>query len=158
MRNRRGVTNRGNANARVIDRSNRRLAASAGAFDPHFALLHAGFGGLLGRFVGRLLGREWRTFAGTAKPARARRRLRNQVTLKIGNRDHRVIERRRDVRDPNRDILLLFLAKDFLFSSRCFCHMKMKLLLARRFLLRNRRAPWSFASAGVGVRALAAYG
>jgi len=40
----------------------------------------------------------------------------------IGNRDHRVIERRRNVSDPE-GILLLFLAKDFFLASRCcFSH------------------------------------
>jgi hypothetical protein len=157
MRDRRCITNRGHPNASVIDRPDRRLATAARAFDAHFALLHAGLRGFLGRFVSGLLGGEWRTLTRTAKPARARRRLRYQVTLKISDRDHRVIERRRDVSDPDRDVLLLFLAKDLLFSSRgCFSHMK--LLLARRLLLRNSRAPRAFACARIGMRALAAYG
>src|SRR5258707_54348 len=76
-----------------------------------------------------------------------------QVTLKIGDRDHRVIERRRDIGDPNRDVLLLFLPKDLLLTSGgCFCHMK--LLLAGCLLLRNRSPPRSFACARVGMCAL----
>src|SRR5688572_11857424 len=83
--------------------------------------MHARFVRLLRRFVSCLLSGEGSALARTAKTACARRRLRDQVSFEIGDRDHRVVERRCDMDDTVRNVLLFFLAKDFLLSA-CFCH------------------------------------
>src|SRR6185369_3247478 len=63
------------------------------------------------------------TFARTAKAARAGRRLRNQISFQVGDRDQRVVERRGDIHDTVGNMLLVFLAKDLLLSCcGCFCH------------------------------------
>ena len=148
MRNRRRVANRGHADARIVDGANRRLAATAGSFDPNFTLLHAGFSRAPGSFKSCLLRGEWRPFARAAKTARAGRRLRNQIPFQVGDRDHRIVERRRDVNDSGRNILLLFLAKDlFLAACCCFCHYFLPgafflATVARRGPLRVRALVW----------------
>ena len=77
--------------------------------------------GLLRRLVSRLLRRERRAFTRATEATRTSRRLRDQVSFEIRYRDHRVIERCRDVNDPVRHILLLFFSEDFLLSA-SFCH------------------------------------
>src|SRR5207249_5506313 len=68
------------SNAGVINRTDRRLAAAARTLHANFALLHAGFHGLLSGFVGGLLRSERSALARTPKSARARRRLRHQIS------------------------------------------------------------------------------
>ena len=124
MRNRRRVANRGHANSCVVDGTNCRFATTARSLYAHFALLHAGLHGFARSLIGRLLRRERSAFARSAETTRARGRLRDQVSFEIRNRDHRIVERRRNVRDTSRDILLLFFAEDLLLATRCccFCH------------------------------------
>src|SRR5258705_10872702 len=151
---------------------NRRLTTPTRSFNPNFALLHAGLVRLFSGLVGGLLRGERSALARASKAARASRRLRDEITLKVGNRNHRVIERGGDVRDAHRHILLLFLAKNFFLSS-CFSHFEIqildldflssaralhtlsKLFLTGRLLLRNRHAPGTLTSARVRLRALA---
>ena len=121
MRNRRRVPNCQYSNARVCNCANRRLAAASGPFHPDFALLHSGFVRLFGSFVSCLLRREGSALARASKPTSASGRLRDEIALKVGNRNHRVIERGRNVRNAHRHVLLLFLTKNFFLSS-CFCH------------------------------------
>src|SRR6185503_2733822 len=105
----------------VSDRSDRRLTATTWPLHSNFALLHASLMGLLGSLVGGLLRCEWSALARTSKATRASRRLGDEITFQVGNRDHRIVERGGDVRNAHRHILLLFLAKNFFLSS-CFCH------------------------------------
>src|SRR2546422_5782916 len=63
MRNWCRITDRADANPGIIDRANRRLAATARAFHAHLTLLHSGFHGLARRLVSRLLRGEGRAFA-----------------------------------------------------------------------------------------------
>src|SRR5215510_5006530 len=122
--------------------------------------MHAGFMGLLRGFIRRLLRREWSSLARTTKATRTGRRLRDQVSFKIRDRDHRVIERRGNVHDAVGNVLLLFLAKDLLFSA-CFSHnfsvKQSKLFLAGRLLLGDSGASWSFARARIRVGTLATH-
>ena len=83
--------------------------------------MHSSFVRFLRCFVSRLLRRERRPFTGAPEATRAGRRLRDQVPFEIRDRDHRVIERRRDMNDTVGNVLLLFLTKDLLFSA-CFSH------------------------------------
>jgi len=118
---RRRVANRHHTNARVRDRSDRRFTTATWTFHTHLTLMHARFVRLLRSFVRSLLRCEWRPFPRPTKTTSACRRLRDQVPLEIRDRDHRVIERRRNVHDAVGNVLLLFLAKDLLFSA-CFSH------------------------------------
>src|SRR5437868_12542522 len=72
VRNRRRVTNDCDANARVVDGANRRLASTAGAFDAHLALLHSGLHSLFRGLPSGLLRGERSALARAAKAARAR--------------------------------------------------------------------------------------
>ena len=121
MRDRRRVANGHHPDARIRDRADRRLTSTTRTLHTHFALVHAGFVRLLGRFISRLLRRERRPLARATKTARTRRRLRDQVPLEIRDRDHRVIERRGNMHDAVGNVLLLFLPKDLLLSA-CFSH------------------------------------
>ena len=121
MRNGRRIANRHHSNACIRNRPDGRFTTTTRTLHAHFALVHTSFVGLLRRFVSRLLRGEGSSLARAAKAARARRRLRDQVPLEIRNRDHRVIERRRNMHDAIRHVLLFFLPKD-LFLSACFSH------------------------------------
>jgi len=121
MRNRRRIADRHHSDACVCDRPDRRLTTATRSLHAHFALVHAGFVCLLRCFVSRLLRRERRPLARATKTTRAGRGLRDQIPFEIRDRDHRVIERCRDMHDAVGNVLLLFLTKDF-FLSACFSH------------------------------------
>ena len=82
-------------------------------------------------------------------------RPRDDVARDVGDRDDRVVERRRDVRDAGLDVLpdlLLLLALDrasSMFSFRAHFFVTAPMLL-------HRHAARTLAGAGVGVRALTA--
>src|SRR6185503_17150885 len=111
-------------------------------------------------------GRERRRLARALEAVAARRRPGNRVALRVGDRDHRVVERRIHVRDARRDVLAFAPADalwcGFLAHARSCCGPARNsptvsltvperelLLLARDGLRRP------LARAGVGVRALA---
>src|SRR6266516_8049586 len=66
---------------------------------------HAMFHRLLGGVLGRNLSRERRRFARALEPFRSRRGPGDRIALSIGDRDHRVVERRIHVRDARGDVL-----------------------------------------------------
>src|ERR1700716_264719 len=105
MRNRRDVSDAGDLQTAVIERTHCRLAAGARPTDTHLAVLHAmllrGIACLLG---GNLCG-EWRALARPAKAAATRCRPRQRVALAIGDRDDRVVEGCMDVRDRIEHVL-----------------------------------------------------
>ncbi len=121
MRNRRGIAYGCYSHAGICNRTNSGFTSSTGPFYSNLALLHSRFVGLLRRLISRLLSSERRALPRPAKASSSSRRLRNQITSEVGNRDHRVIKRCRDMRDSYRYVFLLFLPKDFLLSA-CFCH------------------------------------
>ena len=75
------------------------------AGDLDFEGPHAMLGGLLCSILGSDLRRVRRRFARTLESHGARRRPRNRIALRIGDGDHRVVERRIDVGDARRDVL-----------------------------------------------------
>lgn len=166
------IANRADTQSGIRYSTNRRLSAAARPLHPYLTLLHTCFVCLLGRLISCLLSSERSALARSAKTTRTGGRLSNQVSSEIRDRDHRVIERCRHVHNSHGDVLLFFLPKDLLFST-CFCHKLFRiscwlsaatrlaqrkannrLLLARRFLLRDGCASWSFARPGVRMRAL----
>src|SRR5690606_37001414 len=88
-------------------------------------------------FACRLLCGERRAFARTAETACTRRRLRDQIAVRIRYRDQRVVERSRNVNDAVRNITLLFLLKSFFLS--CFCHNQYSAFRCRPSVKSRRR-------------------
>lgn len=123
MRDRRSVADRRNANSGLADRTNSRLAAAARTFYANLDLSHAGFDSLPRSLGSGLLGRKRRALARTAKASCPRRGLCNEIPQRVGNRYQRVVERCRDMDDPERNVLSLFLFIS-LFLWCCFCHKK----------------------------------
>ena len=123
VRDRRRVADRSHANARLCDRTDRRLAASARSFHTNFHFTHPGFSCFPGRFAGGLLSRERSSLSRPAKSASSRRRLGHKISLRVSDRDQRVVEGSRNVNDTKRNVLPLFLLKS-LFLCSCFCHIQ----------------------------------
>ena len=121
MRNRRYVANHTHFQTRSCERSDRRLSSRSGTTHANVHGSHAMIARLVGGVHRRLLGRKRSPFSRTAKSASARRRLRHQISLRIRDRDQRIVKRRRDMHDPLRNILFLFLLESLLFCW-CFCH------------------------------------
>src|SRR6266404_3924878 len=99
MRNRRNVSDAGDLQTAVVERTHCGLAAWAGSTNTYLDVLHA----MLLRGSACLLGgnlcRERRALARPAKAAAARGRPRQRVALAIGDRDDRVVEGGMHVRD-----------------------------------------------------------
>jgi hypothetical protein len=134
MRDRRCVADRSHANSRLRDGTDGRLSSAARSFDPNFYFTHSRLGGLAGCLTGRLLSCERRSLSRTAKAASTRRRLSNEIALRVRDRDERVVEGSRNVNDPQRDVLSLFLLKSLLLCRCCFCHFLSFWFLVSSFL------------------------
>ena len=68
-----------------------------------------------------MLGGERRSLSRPTETACTGRTLRNEIALRIGDRDQCVVERRRNMSDPDGDVLPLFLLKS-LFLGCSFSH------------------------------------
>src|SRR5687768_12237609 len=112
VRDRRRVLDRVHANARLCDGADGRFAAPARPFYADLYLTHSGLGRLARGLPGGLLGRERGALSRAAKAPRTRRRLGDQIALRVRDRDERIVERSRDMNDPHRDVLPLLLLKD----------------------------------------------
>src|SRR5262249_43022696 len=107
VRDRRYIADRRHREARGLQRTQRRLAARAGTRDLDLEGAHAVLHRLLGGVLrGDLRGERGR-LARALEAVAARRRPCNRVALRVGDGDHRVVERRVDVRDARRDVLAL---------------------------------------------------
>src|SRR5271165_4159273 len=118
VRDRRHVANRGHVDARRLDRPQRRFAARTWTRDLDLERAHAVLGGLADRVLRGDLGGERRRLAGALESHRAGGRPRDRVALRVGDRDHRVVERRVHMGDARNDILA-FATTD---AGRFFCH------------------------------------
>src|SRR5688572_30736548 len=105
MRYRRHVPDRGDREAGRLQRPQCRFAARTGARDFDLERAHAVFHGLLRRVLGGNLRRVRRGLARTLEAHGARRRPGNRIALRVGNRNHRIVERSADMRDTRSDIL-----------------------------------------------------
>src|ERR1700722_10335969 len=105
MGNRRYVRDAGDLQSAVVQGTNRRLTAGAGAADAHFDVLHAVLLRRIARLLSRDLRGERRALAGAAEATTARGRPGKRVPLAVGDRDDRVIEGSVDVRDCVEHIL-----------------------------------------------------
>src|SRR5262249_39659768 len=107
VRDRRHVTDRGDGEARGLQRAERRFAARTGTGDLDFQRAHAVFL----RLLGNVLRRDLRGIRGRlARPLethRAGRRPSNGVALRVGDGDGRVVERRVHMRHAGGDVLAL---------------------------------------------------
>src|SRR6267142_644699 len=122
VRDRGHVADRGDGEARSLQRAKRRFAARTRAGDFNLQRAHAVFLRLLGDVFGRDLRGVGRRFARTLEAHRSGRRPGNGVALRVGDGDGRVVERRIHVRDAGGDILALTAADagGFLAHSRTF--------------------------------------
>ena len=142
VRNRRRVTDGRYANSRLRNGTDRGLTAASKPSYANLDLTNTGLSGLARTFARSLLSGERRTLSRTAKTACTRGALRDEVPVRIRDRDEGVIERSRNVNDPCRDILLFLLLKG-LFSW-CFCHFLLTIKssgrLSGELIAKNRRS------------------
>ena len=137
MRDRRRIADRRHANSCLSNRSDCRLTSPTRTFHADLDFSHPGFGRLASCFARRLLSSEGSSLTRSAEPARSGRRLCDKITLRIRDRDERVIERSRNVNDTHRDVLSLFLFESLFLCSCCwFCHLFVRCssIVARRTL------------------------
>src|SRR3954466_321094 len=111
VRNRRHVGDRADLEADCIECAHRGLASRARALDAHFDILYAAF--LRGATAALRcdLRRERSGLARALEAGVARGRPSERVALAIGDRHDRVVERRVDMRDTFRDVLLDLFAR-----------------------------------------------
>src|ERR1700674_2302277 len=122
VRHRCHVRNAGDLESQRVQGAYRRLTARARSLDPDLEVLDAAFLRRLARRFGSNLGRERRRLARALEAGTARRRPGKCIALAIGDGDDRVVERRVDMRNPFRDVLLDLLARPRDSLGRCLCH------------------------------------
>src|SRR5450432_3730763 len=105
VRDRRHVADRGDGEARGLQRTQCGFAARTGACNFHFQRAHAVFLRLLGDVFRRNLRGIGGRLARTLEAHRARRRPGNGVALRVGDGDGGVVERRIHVRDTGCNVL-----------------------------------------------------
>src|SRR5215470_10233049 len=105
VRNRRHVADRSNGEAGRLQGAQCRFTTGPRTRDLHFKRAHAVLLGLARHILACHLGRVRRRFARPLEAHGTGRRPCNRVALGIGNRDHRVVERRVHVGDARGNIL-----------------------------------------------------
>src|SRR5579862_780312 len=159
VRDRRYVADRGDRKADRLQRPEGRFAPRTRALDLDVEGAHAVLHGLLAGILGGDLRGVGGRFARALEALAARGRPGNRVALGIGDRDHRVVEARADMRGARGNVLAL--ASPQTRCCRAFCHLALPPLRSpkgeRLFLLARDRARRTLAGAGVGVGALAAH-
>src|SRR6202000_2978683 len=105
VRDRRHVTDRGDGEARSLQRAKRRFTARTGASNFNLQRAHAVFLRLLGDVFRGNLRRIGSRLTRTFEAHRAGRRPGNGVALRVGDGDGRVVERRIHMRDAGGDVL-----------------------------------------------------
>src|SRR5437868_2302462 len=118
VRDRGDVADRGDLEADRLQRPERALAARAGALDLDLERADAMFGGLLAGIFRRDLGRIRRRLAAALEAHHARARPGDRIALRVGDRDHRIVEARIHVGDARGDVLALAPSE----ALRCLCH------------------------------------
>src|SRR5690242_19832884 len=173
VRDRGDVADRRDGEAGGLERAQRRLAAGTRARHLDLERAHAVLHRLLRRVLGRHLRGERGRLARALEALRPRRRPGDGIALRVGNRDHGVVERGVDVRDARGDVFTFALAyaRGFLAHVRPFrgcgpiTEPKPSISFApraagagRSLLLSGDRLGRPLAGAGVGVSALTAHG
>uniref|UniRef100_E6Q8B0 Uncharacterized protein n=1 Tax=mine drainage metagenome TaxID=410659 RepID=E6Q8B0_9ZZZZ len=87
-----------------LQRTNRRFTPRSGALHQHFGALHPVFDRFTRRRFGGHLRCEWRRFFRALETEITGRGPRNDVSVTVGNRYDRVIERRMHVSDARMDV------------------------------------------------------
>src|SRR5689334_15424717 len=118
VRDRGDVADRGDLEADRLQRPERALAARARALDLDLERADAMLRGLLARILGGDLGGIGRRLAAALEAHHARARPGNRIALRVGDRDHRVVEARIHVGDARGDVLALAPPE----ALRCLCH------------------------------------
>src|SRR5688500_8982716 len=107
VRDRGDVADRGDLEADRLQRPKRALAARAGALDLDLEGADAILGGLLAGVRGGDLGGIGSRLAAALEAHHAGRRPGNRIALRVGDGDHRIVERGIHVGDARRDVLAL---------------------------------------------------
>src|SRR4029077_286689 len=105
VRDRGDVADRSNRKTGGLQRTQRRLPARPGARNLNFKRAHAVLLRLLGGIFSSNLRGIRRRLARALETHGPRRRPGNRVALSVGNGDHCIVERGRDMRDARRDVL-----------------------------------------------------
>src|SRR5688572_18102801 len=123
VRQRRDVLDAGDLQAGVLHLEDRLLAAGAGALDLDLDLDHAVLARLVGGLLSGASGGERRALARALEPDRPGRAPRDRLPVGVRDRDHRVVERRLDVRHATRHALaeLLLRPAGLARRFRCAC-------------------------------------
>src|SRR5437867_1339808 len=159
--NRRHVLDPGDLETRRGERTDRRLATGSRALHEDVHPLEAVLLRAPRRLLGGELRGERRGLAGALEPHVAGARPAQRVSLLVGDRDDRVVERRLDVRLPVQDVLLLPTLRLLRFGLGHpvrILSMLPGLLLLRDLLLAGDRLLGSLAGPRVRVGALSADG
>src|SRR5690606_22057578 len=154
VRHGRDIGNARDLDAQGIQSTHRRLTAGAGALDAHFEGLDAVFqrdaaGGLGGHLRG-----ERRRLARAFEARATRSRPRQGIALAVGDGDDGVVERRVNVRNAVRDVLLNLFAHARSAAGGSFRHNP----VPRLFLQGRSSTTRALTGPGVGASALAAHG
>src|SRR5690606_13870872 len=99
VRDRGVILDRRHLQAVVLEGRARRLTAGTGPLHTHLDLLHAEPSRLVGAALGGARGREGRRLAGALEADAAGGVPAEGLAVDVGDGDHRVVERRVDVRD-----------------------------------------------------------
>ncbi len=105
----RNIPDRCYRNAACLQSAHRSFTTATRTFDDHFDFFQTMFRRFPGGCLRSDLGRKRRRLFRTLESASAARRPRNSISLRVRDRNDRIIERGRDMDDPFRDVLgLLF--------------------------------------------------
>jgi hypothetical protein len=105
---RRHIPNRSDRKPYCLQGAQSRFTARARPLDLDLESAHAMFHGLTTGILGGHLGSIGCRFARTLEPLAAGRRPRDRITLRIGDRDHRIIKSRIHMRCALGDVLIAF--------------------------------------------------
>lgn len=144
VRKRRDVDNALHFETRSLERSNRRLATTAGSANLDIDLLHSVLLSATACLFRRDLRGERRTLSRTLEVRRACRSSRDRVALRVGDRHQGVVERSVNVRHAQRDVL-----DDLCLSFACSlsCHV---LITSSPSSCRQRSSAYPFEFARCG--------
>lgn len=138
MRNRRYVLDVGNLKAQIVERTNCRLTAGAGAFHSDVEIFQTVFFRLNASAFRRHLRRKRGALSGATEPGATGGSPCQRIALAVGDGDYGVVKRGGDVSDPVGNVPF-----NALFCAACCCHFLVTQCSAnlRDYFLIGRRGP-----------------
>lgn len=156
MRNRSDVTNKTDAEACGLESTQCRFTPGTRPFHVDLDIAQTMLLGILRALLRCNLRGERRTLAGTLEPLAAGARPGKHVSVHIGDRDDRIVERSLNMRHAVCNMLLLFFLSDDLFRRGCHHSSTMQCALIRLLLLTRNSTGRSFSGTGIGLGSLTA--